>query len=64
MDALEGGVTALWEAVVSREPAHARVPAAAGADPWRPLLGGCAGGPPASGVAVLSLRPTRRHLGL
>ncbi|WP_308065560.1 ankyrin repeat domain-containing protein [Streptomyces scabiei] len=40
VDALENGVTALWEAVVSRKPANARVLAAAGADPWRLSLGG------------------------
>ncbi|WP_435611296.1 ankyrin repeat domain-containing protein [Streptomyces sp. C10-9-1] len=40
VDALEDGVTALWEAVLSRKPANARALAAAGADPWRPSLGG------------------------
>ncbi|MFF4978684.1 ankyrin repeat domain-containing protein [Streptomyces sp. NPDC001046] len=40
VDALEDGVTALWEAVLSRKAANARALAAAGADPWRPLLGG------------------------
>ncbi|WP_051900857.1 ankyrin repeat domain-containing protein [Streptomyces aureus] len=40
VDALENGVTALWEAVMSRKPENARALAAAGADPWRPLLGG------------------------
>ena len=40
VDALENGVTALWEAVMSRRPANARALAAAGADPWRPSLGG------------------------
>nr|WP_308061840.1 ankyrin repeat domain-containing protein [Streptomyces sp. LBUM 1477] len=40
VDALENGVTALWEAVVSRKPVNARVLAAAGADPWRLSLGG------------------------
>ncbi|WP_406841462.1 ankyrin repeat domain-containing protein [Streptomyces sp. AHU1] len=40
VDALEDGVTALWEAVMSRKPDNARALAAAGADPWRPLLGG------------------------
>ncbi|MEU5756247.1 ankyrin repeat domain-containing protein [Streptomyces sp. NPDC047829] len=40
VDALENGVTALWEAVLSRKPANARALAAAGADPWRPSLGG------------------------
>src|SRR5690606_41284068 len=44
VDALENGVTALWEAVISRKPAHAQALAAAGADPWRPLLGGWAPG--------------------
>ncbi|MGW2179220.1 ankyrin repeat domain-containing protein [Streptomyces sp. NPDC001732] len=40
VDALENGVTALWEAVVSRRPESARALAAAGADPWRPSIGG------------------------
>ncbi|CBG67257.1 conserved hypothetical protein [Streptomyces scabiei 87.22] len=40
VDALENGVTALWEAVMSRKPANAQALAAAGADPWRPSLGG------------------------
>ncbi|MFI1654758.1 ankyrin repeat domain-containing protein [Streptomyces sp. NPDC020472] len=40
VDALEGGVTALWEAVVSRKPENARALAAAGADPWRESIGG------------------------
>ncbi|WP_245727819.1 DUF6461 domain-containing protein [Streptomyces vietnamensis] len=40
VDALEDGVTALWEAVVSRKPENARALAAAGADPWRPSIGG------------------------
>ncbi|MEW1698252.1 ankyrin repeat domain-containing protein [Streptomyces sp. NPDC091278] len=40
VDALEGGVTALWEAVTGRKPENARVLAAAGADPWRPSVGG------------------------
>ncbi|MGW5679258.1 ankyrin repeat domain-containing protein [Streptomyces sp. NPDC003860] len=40
VDALENGVTALWEAVMSRKPENARALAAAGADPWRPSLGG------------------------
>ncbi|MET7487341.1 ankyrin repeat domain-containing protein [Streptomyces sp. NPDC005538] len=40
VDAVENGVTALWEAVVSRKPENARALAAAGADPWRPSLGG------------------------
>jgi hypothetical protein len=40
VDALECGVTALWEAVVSRKPDNARALAAAGADPWRRSLGG------------------------
>ena len=40
VDALENGVTALWEAVMSRRPANARALAAAGADPWRLSLGG------------------------
>ncbi|WNZ06525.1 ankyrin repeat domain-containing protein [Streptomyces sp. 11x1] len=40
VDALEDGVTALWEAVLSRKADNARVLAAAGADPWRLSLGG------------------------
>ncbi|MFH9660192.1 ankyrin repeat domain-containing protein [Streptomyces sp. NPDC017248] len=40
MDAVENGVTALWEAVVSRKPENARALVAAGADPWRLSLGG------------------------
>ncbi|MFG3076361.1 ankyrin repeat domain-containing protein [Streptomyces sp. NPDC048225] len=40
VDATENGVTALWEAVVDRKPDNARALAAAGADPWRPSLGG------------------------
>ncbi|MFJ8631721.1 ankyrin repeat domain-containing protein [Streptomyces sp. NPDC093568] len=40
VDALEYGTTALWEAVMSDRPANARALAAAGADPWRPLIAG------------------------
>lgn len=40
VDALENGTTALWEAVLSDRPDNARALAAAGADPWRPLIGG------------------------
>ncbi|MEV5086090.1 hypothetical protein AB0K74_48020 [Streptomyces sp. NPDC056159] len=40
VDALENGVTALWEAVVSRKPDNARALAAAGANPWRQSIGG------------------------
>ncbi|MEU5205339.1 ankyrin repeat domain-containing protein [Kribbella sp. NPDC020789] len=40
VDALENGVTALWEAVMSGKPANARALAAAGANPWRLSLGG------------------------
>ncbi|WP_371101210.1 ankyrin repeat domain-containing protein [Streptomyces sp. PU_AKi4] len=40
VDATGNGVTALWEAVVSRKPDNAWTLAAAGADPWRPSLGG------------------------
>ncbi|WP_406385703.1 ankyrin repeat domain-containing protein [Streptomyces sp. NBC_01618] len=40
VDALDYGTTALWEAVLSDRPDNARALAAAGADPWRPLIGG------------------------
>ncbi|MGW7447114.1 ankyrin repeat domain-containing protein [Kitasatospora sp. NPDC054795] len=40
VDALEDGTTALWEAVMDNRPDNARALVAAGADPWRPLLGG------------------------
>ncbi|HEY9367725.1 MAG TPA: ankyrin repeat domain-containing protein [Streptomyces sp.] len=40
VDALEHGVTALWEAVLEGRAGNARALAAAGADPWRELLGG------------------------
>ncbi|MFB7362046.1 ankyrin repeat domain-containing protein [Streptomyces hydrogenans] len=40
VDAQEGGVTALWEAVISRKPENARALVAAGADPWRTSFGG------------------------
>lgn len=40
VDALENGVTALWEAVMARKPANARALAAAGADPLKRSLGG------------------------
>lgn len=40
VDVLEGGVTALWEAVISKRPENAQALAAAGADPWRPSIGG------------------------
>ncbi|MFF5927001.1 ankyrin repeat domain-containing protein [Streptomyces hydrogenans] len=40
VDATEGGVTALWEAVVAGKPENARALAVAGADPWRTSLGG------------------------
>ncbi|MFE4518208.1 ankyrin repeat domain-containing protein [Kitasatospora sp. NPDC056783] len=40
VDAPEDGTTALWEAVVARRPDNARALVAAGADPWRPQLGG------------------------
>ncbi|MGW0395392.1 ankyrin repeat domain-containing protein [Streptomyces sp. NPDC003042] len=40
VDALQNGTTALWEAVLSDRPDNARALAAAGADPWRPLIGG------------------------
>ncbi|MFG2196052.1 ankyrin repeat domain-containing protein [Streptomyces sp. NPDC048639] len=40
VDAMEDGTTALWEAVLSLRPDNARALAAAGADPWLPLIGG------------------------
>lgn len=40
VDALENGVTALWEAVVARKHDNARALVAAGADPWREAIGG------------------------
>ena len=40
VDALQDGTTALWEAVLSDRHGNARALAAAGADPWRPLMGG------------------------
>ncbi|MEU9111732.1 ankyrin repeat domain-containing protein [Streptomyces sp. NPDC048483] len=40
VDALEYGTTALWEAVMCNQPDNARALAAAGADPWRSLIGG------------------------
>ncbi|MEU6055359.1 ankyrin repeat domain-containing protein [Streptomyces xanthochromogenes] len=40
VDALENGVTALWEAVVSRKTDNARALAAAGANPWAESIGG------------------------
>ncbi|WP_369184967.1 ankyrin repeat domain-containing protein [Streptomyces sp. Y1] len=40
VDAVEEGATALWEAVLADRPDNARALVAAGADPWRPQLGG------------------------
>ncbi|KOG36466.1 ankyrin repeat domain-containing protein [Streptomyces resistomycificus] len=40
VDALEYGTTALWEALLSRQPDNVRALAEAGADPWRSQLGG------------------------
>lgn len=40
VDRLWSGRTALWQAVVHNRPGNARALAAAGADPWRPLMGG------------------------
>ncbi|MER5256037.1 ankyrin repeat domain-containing protein [Streptomyces sp. NPDC002855] len=40
VDAEEEGCTALWAAVLSDRADNARVLAAAGADPWRPMLAG------------------------
>lgn len=40
VDALENGTTALWEALFTGRPDNARALAAAGADLWRPQIGG------------------------
>ncbi|WP_330309558.1 MULTISPECIES: ankyrin repeat domain-containing protein [unclassified Streptomyces] len=40
VDALENGTTALWEALFTSRPDNARALAAAGADLWRPQIGG------------------------
>ncbi|MFD9353398.1 ankyrin repeat domain-containing protein [Streptomyces sp. NPDC060031] len=40
VDALDDGTTALWEAVFSDRPDNAQALITAGADPWRPLIGG------------------------
>ncbi|WP_437063941.1 ankyrin repeat domain-containing protein [Streptomyces sp. enrichment culture] len=44
VDAMEHGVTALWEAVHADRTENARALAEAGADPWRPLVGGWSAG--------------------
>ncbi|MFE2163512.1 hypothetical protein ACFXB3_00265 [Streptomyces sp. NPDC059447] len=44
VDALQSGTTALWEVAWSDRPDNARALAAAGADPWKPLIGGCSPG--------------------
>ncbi|MEV4248537.1 ankyrin repeat domain-containing protein [Streptosporangium canum] len=40
VDAEQDGRTALWEAVFNNRPENARALAAAGADPWRPMMNG------------------------
>ncbi|MFD0469992.1 ankyrin repeat domain-containing protein [Nonomuraea thailandensis] len=40
VDAEHEGRTALWEAVFNNRPGNARALAAAGADPWRPMMNG------------------------
>jgi hypothetical protein len=44
VDAVWSGRTALWDAVMHRQHETARLLAAAGADPWRPLIGGWSAG--------------------
>ncbi|MFC8722126.1 ankyrin repeat domain-containing protein [Kitasatospora sp. NPDC057198] len=74
VDARENGTTALWRAVLADRPDNARALAAAGADPWRPQLGGWSPGrlalagpvpdlfpPPAEPGALTELTPAERE---
>lgn len=64
VDALEDRVTALWEAVVSRKPENARALAAAGADPWRPSIGGWSPGRLSLAGPTPDLFPVPQGVGL
>ncbi|MEU3661450.1 ankyrin repeat domain-containing protein [Streptomyces sp. NPDC032940] len=64
VDALEHGVTALWEAVVCGKPHNARALAAAGADPWRPSIGGWSPGRLSLAGPTPDLFPVPEGMGL